>query len=107
MMMRRFLKLRVLSIVAVCGILLPALLRAQGDSLFFPETQHSVSGRFLSYWRNEGGLPVFGYPITEQRPELNGDTGNVYETQWFERNRFELHPENRPPYDILLGRLGD
>lgn len=26
--------------------------------------------------------------------------------QWFERNRLELHPENAPPYDVLLGRLG-
>jgi len=25
----------------------------------------------------------------------------------FERNRFELHPENARPYDVLLGRLGD
>lgn len=24
-----------------------------------------------------------------------------------ERNRFELHPENAAPYDVLLGRLGD
>ncbi len=24
----------------------------------------------------------------------------------FERNRFELHPENAPPYDVLLGLLG-
>jgi 5-hydroxyisourate hydrolase-like protein (transthyretin family) len=26
--------------------------------------------------------------------------------QWFERGRFELHPENAPPYDVLLGLLG-
>ncbi len=39
--------------------------------------------------------------------EKNPDTGQEYLTQWFERNRFELHPENAPPYDVLLGRLGD
>jgi hypothetical protein len=27
-------------------------------------------------------------------------------TQYFERARFEYHPENAAPYDILLGRLG-
>jgi glucose/arabinose dehydrogenase len=27
--------------------------------------------------------------------------------QWFERARFELHPENQPPYDVLLGLLGN
>jgi hypothetical protein len=27
--------------------------------------------------------------------------------QWFERARFELHPENPRPYDVLLGLLGN
>jgi murein DD-endopeptidase MepM/ murein hydrolase activator NlpD len=27
-------------------------------------------------------------------------------TQWFERARFEYHPRNAPPFDVLLGRLG-
>lgn len=27
--------------------------------------------------------------------------------QWFERARFEYHPENQAPYDILLGLLGN
>ena len=26
--------------------------------------------------------------------------------QYFERARFEHHPENQPPYDILLGQFG-
>ncbi len=52
-------------------------------------------------------MPVFGYPITPARNEGNRDTGETYRTQWFERNRFELHSENQPPYDVLLGRLGD
>ncbi len=47
---------------------------------------------------------MFGLPITPQREETIGDwTGQM---QWFERNRLELHPENAPPYDVLLGRLG-
>jgi hypothetical protein len=32
--------------------------------------------------------------------------GNMYLTQWFERARFEFHPENKAPYDVLLGLLG-
>ena len=35
------------------------------DNLYFPQTGHTISGRFLSYWQNNGGLPVFGYPITD------------------------------------------
>jgi hypothetical protein len=70
----------------------------------FPETGFSVCGRFLEYWRQNGGLPVFGYPISAQR----GATieGKVFQVQEFERNRFEYHPENARPYDVLLGRLG-
>jgi hypothetical protein len=26
--------------------------------------------------------------------------------QYFERARFEHHPENAPPYDVLLGQFG-
>jgi hypothetical protein len=73
----------------------------------FPQTNQCISGRFRQFWEQNGGLQVFGYPITAAANEVNRDTGQTYLTQWFERNRFELHPENRPPYDVLLGRLGD
>ena len=26
---------------------------------------------------------------------------------WFERARFELHPENQAPFNVLLGLLGN
>lgn len=29
-----------------------------------------------------------------------------YEAQWFERGRFEYHPENPLPFDVLFGRMG-
>ncbi len=73
----------------------------------FPETNQCLDGRIQEYWEQNGELPVFGFPITQQTPEVNRDTGQTYETQWLERNRFELHPENQAPYDVLLGRLGD
>jgi hypothetical protein len=77
-----------------------------GTSQTFPETGQMLSGRFYDFWRYNGGLPVYGYPITAARDEPNYDTGKTYLTQWFERNRFELHLENTAPYDVLLGRLG-
>jgi beta-N-acetylhexosaminidase len=74
-----------------------------GNSRFFPETGHSVSHGFLSYWNQYGGLPVFGYPITEEFDDP--DTGHV--TQYFERARFEWHPGEFPErFDVLLGLLG-
>jgi len=76
------------------------------DPHYFPETQHSMADPMLSYWQRHGGLPVFGFPISEAFPERNADTGQTYATQYLERNRFEAHPENGAPYDVLLGRLG-
>lgn len=80
---------------------------AQPDSMCFPETGQCMSGRFREFWEQHGGLPVFGYPITPAQYEYHRETDQTYLTQWFERSRFELHPENRAPYDVLLGRLGD
>ena len=55
--------------------------------LYFPETGHYAHGLFRDYWQRFGGLEIFGYPLTEQR--LEGD----YWVQYFERARFEYHPE--------------
>ncbi|CCF85407.1 hypothetical protein [Nitrolancea hollandica] len=67
---------------------------------YFPETRFYLCHGFRTYWEKHGGLAMFGYPITPEYSE------NGYVVQWFERQRFEYHPENKPPYDILLGRLG-
>src|SRR5690349_1821550 len=81
--------------------------RAEEDSQFFPQTGQTVSGKFLEYWRNNGGLATYGYPITAAQPEVDPETGKTFLTQWFERNRFELHPENAgTKYEVLLGLLG-
>ncbi len=80
---------------------------AQGaEEQCFEQTRACVGGRFLAYWKENGDLPVFGLAIWPSQNELNADTRQTYLTQWFERNRFELHPENQAPYDVLLGRLG-
>src|SRR5207253_1274093 len=62
-------------------------------------------GLFLQFWDGNGGLAVFGLPVSEQRWERTKE--GLFEGQWFERERFEHHPENTAPYDVLLGRLGD
>jgi hypothetical protein len=74
------------------------------DQRCFPETGQCISGRIRQYWEQNGGLPVFGFPTTNQHEELV--EGRPFQVQWFERNRLELHPENATPYDVLLGRLG-
>src|SRR5262249_26515029 len=74
---------------------------AAGSAITFPATGYSLSGRFLSYWTSNGGLPIFGYPIDSEQ-QTNGRV-----VQWFERERFELHAEHHgTPYEVELGRLG-
>ncbi|HYF63589.1 MAG TPA: hypothetical protein VD886_12295, partial [Herpetosiphonaceae bacterium] len=94
------------------GAVTPAAPRAAGDPLlqgraYYGESQHSLGGRFGQYWGRNGGLAVFGYPLTEEFRQLNPDTGITYEVQYLERQRYEYHPELAgTPYEVLLGRLG-
>src|SRR6185437_11950948 len=67
----------------------------------FPETGHSLDEPFKSYWLANGGLAVFGYPISEP---YNDDSG--LKVQWFERARLEYHPELPAAYVVSLGLLG-
>lgn len=71
----------------------------------FPQTGHNVRPHLLSYWQANGGLASFGYPLSEEFTETL-ENGKPYTVQYFERARFELHPENAAPYDILLGQFG-
>ncbi len=58
-------------------------------TLYFPQTGHHLSNRsgFLDFWRANGQVLIFGYPITEELIE----DGRV--VQYFERARFEYHPD--------------
>jgi hypothetical protein len=78
---------------------------AKPGATFFAQTGHNLAGSFLDYWTANGGLAQFGYPISEEFPERLDD-GKTYTVQYFERARFEHHPENQPPYDLLLGQFG-
>jgi hypothetical protein len=60
---------------------------------FFPETKHSLSGKFLHFWLKRGGLRIFGFPISEPFEEASPTDGVSRLTQYFERARFELHPD--------------
>ncbi|HVF98272.1 MAG TPA: hypothetical protein VND68_00405, partial [Chloroflexia bacterium] len=65
---------------------------AQAGSQTFPETGKTVKGRFLEYWQQNGGLPQQGFPITDELQEKSDTDGKTYQTQYFERAVFELHP---------------
>ncbi|MFO7170499.1 MAG: L,D-transpeptidase [Chloroflexota bacterium] len=73
------------------------------QNMYFAPTGFHVSDRsgFLSFWRRNGGLLVFGYPLSGEIVE----DGRI--VQYFERARFEYHPENLGTENqVMLSLLG-
>jgi len=90
--------------VAFVGVDKPA--DTSATKVWFQDTKHTVSGKILETWNKFGGLQQFGFPVSEQFKEISATDGKTYDVQYFERNRFELHPEKAAPYDTELGLLG-
>jgi len=68
---------------------------------YFPETGHSVSYEFLRYFREKGGLDIFGYP----RSEFMYEDGRI--VQYFQRVRMEWYPEDSTGPQMRLANLGE
>lgn len=82
-------------------------IQSTSDRTYFAATRHTLAYGFKQFWESHGGLAIFGYPISEEFSEKNADTGQTYTVQYFERNRFEYHPEFAgTPWEVSLGRLG-
>jgi hypothetical protein len=79
---------------------------ADADSQLFPETGYHVGGLFLKYWNEHGRVAQQGYPISEEFNEISDLNGQTYKVQYFQRAVFEYHPEQQPPYNVLLSQLG-
>ncbi len=95
----------ILSAAWLALLLAPLATARAAAPRFFPETGQTVRDPLLAFWDANGGLPVFGLPVSDQRSEQTFEAR--VNLQHFERNRLELHPENAAPYNVLLGRLGD
>ncbi|MGI8586542.1 MAG: CAP domain-containing protein [Chloroflexia bacterium] len=95
-----------LALAALAEVGAPSRAQTGGGCQAFPQTGQKVCGRFLAYWQSHGGLAQQGYPISPEFQEKSDLNGRSYTVQYFERAVFELHPENQPPYDVLLSQLG-
>ncbi|MCC6630213.1 MAG: hypothetical protein IT340_22765 [Chloroflexi bacterium] len=68
---------------------------------------HTVADGFKAFWDANGGVAAFGYPLTEEFRDINPTDGREYTVQYFERARFEYHPEHRgTAHEVQLGLLG-
>jgi hypothetical protein len=75
----------------------------QASSRHFP-TGHWVRGNFLVYYdRNPNPELHYGYPISEEiTDKITG-----LRVQYFQKARFEYHPENPPGERVILTRIGE
>lgn len=67
---------------------------------YFPETGHIVSYAFLDFFKDNGGVDVFGYPITE----MHYEDGEI--VQYFQRLKLEWHPDDTQS-PVHVGNLGE
>jgi hypothetical protein len=74
-----------------------------GDRRYFTETGHNLLNGFKQFWDANGGLAQFGYPLTEEFTERNPADDHTYTVQYFERARFEWHPDTST---VALGKIG-
>jgi hypothetical protein len=71
------------------------------DRRYFAETGHTLTGSFRRLWETRGGLPRFGFPLSEEMDEA-GET-----VQYFERARFIYTPERAGSgSDVTLSPVG-
>lgn len=68
---------------------------------YFSETHHVISYAFLKFFREKGGVDIFGYP----RSEFMYQDG--YIVQYFQRARMEWHPEIASGPQMRLTNLGE
>ncbi|HMQ30523.1 MAG TPA: sortase [Chloroflexaceae bacterium] len=83
-------RLTLLGILLILGatLLAPAPAAANtraGTPVYFRETGHTLAYGFREFYERQGGLPIFGYPLTEVFVE------DGRPVQYFERARLEWH----------------
>lgn len=63
-------------------------------------TGHNVCSRFAFHWLTFGGVPIYGYPISEHYDD------DGVRIQYFERARFELRPLGGGEFELVVAPLG-
>lgn len=95
---------RMIALVVVSWLSLCSVTFAASSSRCFSETGFCISGDIQQYWEKNGGIRVFGLPISA--PTVTTSNGNRITTQQFERAHIEVHPHIAAPYTIQLGLIG-
>lgn len=76
----------------------------QPGARLFAETGHTLAAPFLGFWESNGGVEVFGLPLSAPAWEYVG--ARVALVQYFERARLEQYPDADPGAALQIGALG-
>jgi len=90
-----------LSIFAVIAVQ-PEAVDINPDFRYYPATDKFLAFGFKKYFDANGGVDRFGLPVTNEFRRFG------LTVQYFEKARFEYHPEFAgTPFEVLLGLVGD
>jgi D-alanyl-D-alanine carboxypeptidase len=79
----------------------------EADCAIVGETALEVCDPFLSYWESNGGEETFGDPLTPEVTEIDPQTMQERQVQYFAFARLELHTGlEETDYLVQAGRLG-
>ena len=93
---------RLASMLLAAALLLPVLpAGAQSAGRYYPETGHTLDQRFLDFFDANGGVAVFGFPITDSFVEPQFQRL----IQYTENARLEWHQD--PTGHVELAPLGE
>jgi hypothetical protein len=76
---------------------------AQSNQVYIAETGHFLGGAFRIFFDQYGGLPQFGFPVTDEYFRAH-DNRIV---QYFQRARFELLVQPNGQLYVILGNIGN
>ncbi len=101
MMIIRRIMAGVLAVILLAALWSAGQAQGQGYE-YFPETGHSLQGSFFAFYRSiQDPITIYGYPITEEFTSRDGA-----HVQYFQRARFEYHPEIAAGQQVHLTNLG-
>jgi len=91
------------ALIFLAGVTYQIAITQNGSPRHFPETGHLVEGEFLEFYQHLSNPElIYGYPITERMDSIDGLV-----VQYFQRARFELHPEAPEGQQVQLTPLGE
>jgi len=67
---------------------------------YFSQSSHQVCFAFLEFFNTYGGISQFGYPVSEV------EIRDGRKVQYFQKARFEWHPENNHGNRVVLSNIG-